>query len=669
MEMTSYGKKARAVAACVITFTSIAIAVSQSLALTPGETPFLLGDGNHPDVCVGPADQVHVVWMQGSNLYYRHFNGSLWDVEETVPTSGSGVSQVASPEVWVDVNNVPHIVWGDDGGFLYYINKEGGSWSTPELIVDNPDTSLYYFRDVRIAVASDGKRHVVWRRQNIPAGRGEIFHMLWDNGWGQQTQISEGTNPAKNPHLALGDDDALHVVWRQGGGNPTAYQVMYRKWVSGAFEPIIMATDTPLRAGDDPHVATDPSNNPHVSFPEDYDVGYIEWLGDSFSEVEILGTGEDPVIAIDGTGARYVFWDDEYTINTGGGWSLPQIYDAGAIKPDVMAGPYEAHVAYRNGTSVWYLSLSAGGEPASLTVSSPNGGEVLLAGSESLITWQWTGAIDSVQLQYSPDDGASWEVIEPSYPNLGTYSWTVPTSTSTLSKVRILDVGGSQVSDESDSTFIITDDMTAPAVDTLYLTSASGLTISFTEPVEESSAELTSNYVIDNGIVVVYAVLDENLTDVHLATTHHVPGITYTITINGIRDRAVPPNTIAQNTTGEYEYNPSVIGGGGDDPQALPKAYSLSQNFPNPFNPSTRITFTIPEKGSENGEKVRARLAIYNLKGQLVKILFEGELAPGYHTMTWDGRDDYGKNVGSGTYLYHLRAGNFNLTKKMTLVK
>jgi hypothetical protein len=305
--------------------------------------------------------------------------------------------------------------------------------------------------------------------------------------------------------------------------------------------------------------------------------------------------------------------------------------------------------------------------PASIALTSPNGGEVFLAASEASITWQSTGAIDSVGLHYSSDGGQNWEAIEASYPNLGTYLWTVPTAPTLLAKVKVSDVIGGEAADESDTTFSITDDMTAPEVDTLYLAGSTDLLITFSEELEISSAENLANYVIDNEVTVLQATLDPGGKEVYLVTSEHLPDVIYTITMNGILDRAIPPNTIAENTTAQYELEPSGTGGD-EEPNVLPKAYALSQNFPNPFNPSTRITFAIPEREGQP-EEVRTSLYIYNLKGQLVRTLFEGTMKPGYHTLIWDGRDRAGSGAGSGVYFYRLIAGDFELTKKMILMK
>ncbi len=99
----------------------------------------------------------------------------------------------------------------------------------------------------------------------------------------------------------------------------------------------------------------------------------------------------------------------------------------------------------------------------------------------------------------------------------------------------------------------------------------------------------------------------------------------------------------------------------------LPNQFALLQNFPNPFNPSTKIEFAIPVQSE-------VQLNIYNILGQKVKTLFEGELQAGNHNFTWNADDTNGKKLSSGIYFYELKAtGNngtdFQNTKKMLLLK
>jgi hypothetical protein len=97
--------------------------------------------------------------------------------------------------------------------------------------------------------------------------------------------------------------------------------------------------------------------------------------------------------------------------------------------------------------------------------------------------------------------------------------------------------------------------------------------------------------------------------------------------------------------------------------QAVPAAFELSQNFPNPFNPATTIRYGLPK------EEI-VTLKIYNMLGQEVAVLVNREKkASGYHQAIWDGRDKNGVRVASGVYVYQLRAETVSLIKKMVLLK
>jgi len=90
--------------------------------------------------------------------------------------------------------------------------------------------------------------------------------------------------------------------------------------------------------------------------------------------------------------------------------------------------------------------------------------------------------------------------------------------------------------------------------------------------------------------------------------------------------------------------------------------YSLKQNFPNPFNTSTLISFFLPKKS-------KVKLEIYNLLGQKLKILLEKEEEPGLKTLLWNGTDDKGFDLPTGVYFYQLLASDFKVTRKMVYLK
>jgi hypothetical protein len=99
--------------------------------------------------------------------------------------------------------------------------------------------------------------------------------------------------------------------------------------------------------------------------------------------------------------------------------------------------------------------------------------------------------------------------------------------------------------------------------------------------------------------------------------------------------------------------------------EQLMHRFSLSYNYPNPFNPATRIQYAV--HGSQT--PLRTTLKIFNTRGQLVRTLVDEPKKGGTYEAIWDGRDEDGNEVASGVYLYRLESKDFSQTKKMVLLK
>lgn len=136
-----------------------------------------------------------------------------------------------------------------------------------------------------------------------------------------------------------------------------------------------------------------------------------------------------------------------------------------------------------------------------------------------------------------------------------------------------------------------------------------------------------------------------------------------TTTANIVEPFDVIINEVAYSTLGEIVVNPEIIVSfvhlvsietGGID---IPIAYGLEQNFPNPFNPTTSITYHVPKSGE-------IRLSVFDMLGREVAVVVNGTVNAGTHTVNVDGR-----SLSSGMYIYRLQAGNQVITRKMTLVK
>ena len=93
-----------------------------------------------------------------------------------------------------------------------------------------------------------------------------------------------------------------------------------------------------------------------------------------------------------------------------------------------------------------------------------------------------------------------------------------------------------------------------------------------------------------------------------------------------------------------------------------PTEFGMEQNYPNPFNPSTQINYRIPVD-------TNVRVAVFNILGQRIRTLVEAYTPAGEYAVNWDGKDQAGRQVASGMYLYRMDAGSFKAIKRMTLLK
>ncbi|MCG3119725.1 MAG: hypothetical protein ALAOOOJD_02236 [bacterium] len=94
----------------------------------------------------------------------------------------------------------------------------------------------------------------------------------------------------------------------------------------------------------------------------------------------------------------------------------------------------------------------------------------------------------------------------------------------------------------------------------------------------------------------------------------------------------------------------------------VPTKFELEQNFPNPFNPETSIKYHLPAR-------TNVTLRVYNALGQEVRTLISALQEAGVYAATWDGKDNNGRQLSTGLYLFRLEAGDFVMTRKMAMVK
>ena len=109
----------------------------------------------------------------------------------------------------------------------------------------------------------------------------------------------------------------------------------------------------------------------------------------------------------------------------------------------------------------------------------------------------------------------------------------------------------------------------------------------------------------------------------------------------------------------------SMINYGGlntDNSSIVLKNYKLYSAFPNPFNPSTKIQYSLPIRG-------KVDLRVFDLQGRLVNKLVSSIQDPGLKTVEWNGKDDLGNSISSGVYFYKIVSNNYVDSKKVIYIK
>ena len=134
-------------------------------------------------------------------------------------------------------------------------------------------------------------------------------------------------------------------------------------------------------------------------------------------------------------------------------------------------------------------------------------------------------------------------------------------------------------------------------------------------------------------------------------------------------DDPINGTTLFGMVGGTVEIEPAFVPGaihygpvGIEDEEIIPTVTGLSQNYPNPFNPTTNIEFGLPTEQE-------VRIDVYNILGQHIQTIADGQYPAGNHTISWNGSNSNGENVPSGVYFYNMTTKDFSQTNKMMLLR
>ena len=289
-------------------------------------------------------------------------------------------------------------------------------------------------------------------------------------------------------------------------------------------------------------------------------------------------------------------------------------------------------------------------------LTSLKGGETLAANSTQDITWNSSG-VNLVNVDYSTDNGNTWKQIASLVNgNSGIYHWQVPATPSTSCRIKIYDASNPYIKDEcmSDSVFTITNNLPV------------GL-VSFNSSESNGIVELTwqtSEEKNNNGFYIQRKFLGEDWTNIAFVKSNGPSSNTNEYTYYDDLDTT--------SFIGQIYYRLNLPGTGGNylpvkeimiDINLTPNSYSLLNNYPNPFNPSTVIKYSLPVDS-------RVKIDVYNELGQFIEQLENHVETAGDHRAIF-----YALKYPSGVYFYVMDAEsldgkiNFHDVKKMLFLK
>ncbi len=333
-------------------------------------------NGHVPKIVIDSNGNPHVTFLTGPHdgqVKYTKYEDGGWITPITIESNI--MNDKLGPEIAVGEDGTVHLVYGnmDEQKSYYRTYTESGGISERETIFNSDPVN---HRDTSVQVNSEGEVFVIFRSYH-ETDDGHIYYMKRSGGtWEGPIKISSNSPSVsrKRPNSAIGQDDTLHVVWRQRAVSGENYRTFYRKCEhpcnsAGDWGSIEYSLDENRRTGEDPHVIVDNSNIVHFSWGggidgsediiysnENEDPWYGQLLGNAYYA---QGHLTDPVLSLDSYNNKYIFYNHRISYNDGTGWSeMPYIYDVSADQPWTANDNEIVHLVYRKNNNVYYSTFS-----------------------------------------------------------------------------------------------------------------------------------------------------------------------------------------------------------------------------------------------------------------------------------------------------------------------
>jgi hypothetical protein len=297
-----------------------------------------------------------------------------------------------------------------------------------------------------------------------------------------------------------------------------------------------------------------------------------------------------------------------------------------------------------------------------ITVTSPNGGEIWTVGSTYQITWDTTNLFGYINLRLLIGTYGNYLNIGSANAIAGTYDWTIPATVNPVGsnfRIRLYSVLQPAIADTSDNFFTINP---GPAVTITSPNGGESWRRGSTYPITWAATNLTGNAKLElfRGT----------------ATTPTATIVASTIITNGVQMWNIPTtipeaddykvkisslvNTAVYDYSNDYFTISDVVEN--EDPGFVPIITALGGVYPNPFHAFTTIEYSVKAAGD-------VKIAVYDVRGRLVKQLLQTRSPQGSYTLSWDGTDNSGKQLSNGIYYLSMHTDAYHTSRKMLLLR
>lgn len=592
------------------TSTSGTLSIAPDL-VDPWWTRTVASGGSHPSLAIDVQGNPRISFVDEVNddLAYATRSGGTWSFETVDAGNVANETSLA-----LDAQGNPRIAYHDFSG-LRFASRDGGVWSleTVDASVVSQYTSLQLDAQGNPGIA-------YWDLTND-----NLRYASKSGGmWIIQTVASAG-DVGRHPSLAFDAEGNPHISYRDA----TVPALKYARRVGGTWTiEVVDASNSPSYTS----LALDGQGDPHIAY---YDgafahLKYATRSGGAWTVQTVDGSDLTALyvsLALDARDTpRISYWDGSdlrYASERGGRWALEVVDAPGnvghftSLALDAQGNP---HIGYVDATAFPQMVLKYAS--AAIELAQPVTGTTWPVGATRRVAWDGTGRVD---LSLSVDGGRSWQLLQ-SRLSGGEYTLVVPHSPTRFAQLKLERQLPSSVS-ATPGLFTIETSVALLSF-AAQAAPAGGADLSWaSDPGPADLAGYRIERAGSSGWNTLVAMTRE--------TSYHDP-----------------------SGEGGARYRLSAINGLGEE-LVLGEAFLLPRAplaaWPLPYSGGD-LTVSFAAPGGLGGGAGETAVELYDLSGRHVRTIARGAYAAGYHSASWDGRDEGGRSVGSGVYFLRARS-------------